>query len=186
MLTCPWCDCPRSGHERTCMGCSRPLPLQQLGPATRDLGLAVDGGEQFSAELHALSVSQVLESFGQALLSEQMDLETYQAKLGWLERRLLAVVNELKAGLNQGKLALRRAGEPRRQVFEEFEAEARPLLNTMLEHFLDCLDCMRQLGQSREPDWLQDALASAEEGMQRSQGYEELCRRVEAELYPSG
>ena len=166
------------------MGCSRPLPLQQLGPAARDLGLAADGQAEFSSELHAFSVHSVLEQFGQAVLAGQVEEEAYQAKLAWLESRMLALVNEMKAGLNQGKLALRRGTEERRQAFESFEAQARPMLNDMLAHLLDSLDCMRQLGQTREPDLLQDALTSAAEGMQLSQQYEEICHQVEAELYP--
>lgn len=161
------------------------MPLQQFGSSSRDLGLSSDGEEQFSSELHALSVYQVLEQFGQAVLADQLDPEAYLAKLEWLEKRLLAVVNELKASLNQGKLGLRRASEARRQAFEDFEARARPLLNEMLEEFLACLDWMRQLGESRVPEALQSAQASAEQAMQLSRDYEELCQQVEAELYPS-
>lgn len=166
------------------MGCSRPLLLQQLGPTSRDLGVAVDGQVEFSGELHALSVSDVLEQFGQAVLTDQLEADAYQAKLEWLESRLLTVVNEMKAGLNQGKLALRRSSEARRQSFLNFEAMARPMLHSMLEHFLDCLECMRQLGQTKEPELLPEAQASALEGMQLSQQYEELCQQVESELYP--
>lgn len=160
------------------------MPLQHLGPGSRDLGLAGDGEAQFSSELHALSVNQVLEQFGQAMLSGQLDEEAYLAKVGWLETRLLSIVNELKVSLNQGKTALRRASEPRRQVFEEFETQARPMLNSMLEEFLDCLDCMRQLGERLQPELLESALAGAEAGMQLSSQYEQLCEQAEAELYP--
>jgi len=182
VLRCPWCNCPRGGQERLCLGCSRPLPLQVFDSPLTELAFADEASETVAHGMHNMSVELALTRLGQAFLEGQLEGEAYLAKLDWLEAKLLAIDEEMTAGIGKGRASVRTASVEQKEHFEAFEEQAQEVLQAISGAFQDTISAMADLEQSPDLALVEEARGYAAQAMAAIEHFDLLCDQIKRQL----
>lgn len=171
---CPWCECPRTGLERLCLGCSRTLP-QVAEAEVKELAFSGDGQEVVAPALNRMAVEGAVTRLGEAFLAGNIEASAFLAKLEWLELALLNMVAEKSAILKKGRQVFRQASPEELEQLLEFEEQARTLLEEMQGLFQDCTAALAELVENQDRALVEEAVQHGGQAMELVESFEELC-----------
>ena len=174
-LFCPGCEFPRTGQERSCLNCSRALPLLVLDSLVTDLA-------SLAPDKQSVTMEGAIERLARALLDGKLDSEAYLARLDSLETQLLAAVEEMLAEVRQGQNSTRGAPEAMLVAFREFESAATATLAELTQHLQETVLVMDEIEQDRDDALIPEATGLAMRVMASVEQFEALCVGIKESL----